>query len=834
MDADIAALEAGGLAPEDEFEMDEAMEDELFYGGAPMEAEAMDAAAPAAAPLPVPAAAPAPAPAPAPAAPPAPARYTIPVPTEDGELAMVRVLEARPRPKSAATDKAGSLLGRPFASLLDEVDRERTAARAAAPPPPRAEAPVASADAGRLWVDKYAPRAFRELLSEDRFNRQVLRWIKQWDPHVFGVQRPPAKAAARAPQPGRFTSPAKPWAGGRAEAAAEATRPEKQILLISGPPGLGKTTLAHVAARHAGYRPLEINASDERSAKVMRARVKEATDVQAVFGDRRPPLVVLDEIDGAMGGAEGSGAINELIRIASAGGARGGGGDGGDDDDGAGGGGGAAAARAAGLQRPVICICNDLHAPALRPLRAAAELVDFRAASNLQLAQRLKVVCEREGLDAEPHTLSTLATLAEHDVRTCLNTLQFLHAKLVRGGGRAELTEELLLSAPVGRKDVGKSLFQIWDSVFVVPTTRPARPLAPAADPASAGAAAEEGAAAALRRALHQADVPRVVDGLAENYLAVMSTDPQLTRTAAAADWLSFDDSLVGAQFNHGHFGLMAYHECTVVAFQQLCAVPFARHRQFAFPRAAAEHRAKKQKQTSLLRGWHAALAPTIAATYSTRTLLLEALTTLLRALSPTVRAASAHLLSTEERATLAELIDRMITFGLRVRQVVGDDGQYTHRLEPPLADLLCADDAGGAAGARRPAAGPEALPSTIRQLLATELNREVLRRQLAARGADGGAAADGTPRPREAATPAKPPPPRAAVSEAAKAKAAAAAQEPAVRLDMFGRPVAKKAARKRQATSEASPAARSSVRVKFHEGVTNAVRRTVYVSDLL
>ena len=92
MDADIAALEAGGLAPEDEFEMDEAMEDELFYGGAPMEAEAMDAAAPAAAPLPVPAAAPAPAPAPAPAAPPAPARYTIPVPTEDGELAMVRVL----------------------------------------------------------------------------------------------------------------------------------------------------------------------------------------------------------------------------------------------------------------------------------------------------------------------------------------------------------------------------------------------------------------------------------------------------------------------------------------------------------------------------------------------------------------------------------------------------------------------------------------------------------------------------------------------------------------------------------------------------------------------
>lgn len=33
-----------------------------------------------------------------------------------------------------------------------------------------------------------------------------------------------------------------------------------QILLISGPPGLGKTTLAHVVAKQAGYKVMEINA----------------------------------------------------------------------------------------------------------------------------------------------------------------------------------------------------------------------------------------------------------------------------------------------------------------------------------------------------------------------------------------------------------------------------------------------------------------------------------------------------------------------------------------------------------------------------------------------
>lgn len=32
-----------------------------------------------------------------------------------------------------------------------------------------------------------------------------------------------------------------------------------QVLLLCGPPGLGKTTLAHVAARHCGYRVVEVS-----------------------------------------------------------------------------------------------------------------------------------------------------------------------------------------------------------------------------------------------------------------------------------------------------------------------------------------------------------------------------------------------------------------------------------------------------------------------------------------------------------------------------------------------------------------------------------------------
>jgi chromosome transmission fidelity protein 18 len=46
--------------------------------------------------------------------------------------------------------------------------------------------------------------------------------------------------------------------------------------------GMGKTTLAHVVATHCGYRPFEINASDDRSAPALKDKMVSTCDP---FGD---------------------------------------------------------------------------------------------------------------------------------------------------------------------------------------------------------------------------------------------------------------------------------------------------------------------------------------------------------------------------------------------------------------------------------------------------------------------------------------------------------------------------------------------------------------------
>ncbi|KAJ3517397.1 hypothetical protein NLJ89_g519 [Agrocybe chaxingu] len=145
----------------------------------------------------------------------------------------------------------------------------------------------------QLWVDRYRPSKYTDLLGNERVARDAMTWIKRWDWCVFGKSR--GKKRSRD--------------GDENLELDEFHRPKEKILLLSGPPGFGKTTLAHVLARQAGYEVMEINASDARSGAVVEDRIRPTLEAGSKVGSSTPVLLVIDEIDGATGAGDSVGTV---------------------------------------------------------------------------------------------------------------------------------------------------------------------------------------------------------------------------------------------------------------------------------------------------------------------------------------------------------------------------------------------------------------------------------------------------------------------------------------------------------------------------------------------
>lgn len=62
-----------------------------------------------------------------------------------------------------------------------------------------------------------------------------------------------------------------------------------RAVMIHGPPGIGKTSAAHLVAKLEGYDVVESNASDTRSKKLLDASFPRDDDMNIFLTMRRPP-----------------------------------------------------------------------------------------------------------------------------------------------------------------------------------------------------------------------------------------------------------------------------------------------------------------------------------------------------------------------------------------------------------------------------------------------------------------------------------------------------------------------------------------------------------------
>ena len=275
--------------------------------------------------------------------------------------------------------------------------------QASSAPNPKPSCPEATRHGQRmLWTEKYRARKFTDLVGDERTHRDVLRWLKGWDPTVF-----PGSNGAKTKN--------------KSKEALEASSTHRKILLMAGPPGLGKTTLAHVCAKQAGYEVVEINASDERSKDGVKGRIRDSVGTENVKGVHmksasgtvrkagRPVCVVVDEVDGVVTGSSGGGGeggfIKALIDLVAL------------DQKNAsplGSTSGNAKRSQKGerfrILRPMILICNDVYHPALRPLRsgAIAEIIHIRKPPLDKVVARLRTVFEKEGVACDENGVRRL------------------------------------------------------------------------------------------------------------------------------------------------------------------------------------------------------------------------------------------------------------------------------------------------------------------------------------------------------------------------------------------------------------------------------------------
>eukprot|EP01084_Bolivina_argentea_P316637 548906_1 len=195
---------------------------------------------------------------------------------------------------------------------------------------------------------------------------------------------------------------------------------KKRGVLLSGQPGIGKTSAIHVVAKELGFSVLEFNASDTRSKKSLRNVVQESLNngrISDFFGvkngakmkkKKAKNLIIMDEVDGMSSGDRGG--IKELMGYIDK------------------------------SMIPMICICNDRNSQKVRSLAGHCLDLRFRKPTPYQIKNRLFAIARAEGFECDVPTIQKLAEGTNGDIRQMLHLLQFWSNGNHNGRGKQKLS----------------------------------------------------------------------------------------------------------------------------------------------------------------------------------------------------------------------------------------------------------------------------------------------------------------------------------------------------------------------------------------------------------
>ncbi|USZ72350.1 replication factor C large subunit [Natronosalvus halobius] len=233
------------------------------------------------------------------------------------------------------------------------------------------------------WTETYRPTTLSEVRGNDKARNKLEEWARTWDEH-------------------------------------------RKPVIVHGSPGIGKTSAAHALANDMGWPVMELNASDDRQADVIKRVAGEASKSGTLTGGsggRR--LVILDEADNFHGNADygGSREVTRVVKSAS---------------------------------QPIVLVANEFYDMS-NSLRNYCQTIEFRDVSARSIVPVLRDICRREGIEFEDDALRKIADATSGDLRSAVNDLQAV----------AEGSERLTVDDVVtSERDSTEGIFDFLDALI--------------------------------------------------------------------------------------------------------------------------------------------------------------------------------------------------------------------------------------------------------------------------------------------------------------------------------------------------------------------------------
>jgi len=281
-------------------------------------------------------------------------------------------MEGKPGPKILTEKEFLEIIGhQPFDAGKIEIDQPALAKPA--------DNPMSTVP--QLWVDKYEPTSLKDYVGNTATVRKVIEWLSRWK------NSKPSGGSKPSNYPGR---------GGNTEAKA---------ILLSGPPGIGKSLLARLACRETGFEAVEYNASDYRSKSAVELIGSTLSGASFTFAyshsEKHPKgkvglahqCLVMDECDGMSAGDRGGNqALIQLIKKSHI---------------------------------PVICICNDRMSPKVRSLANHCYDLKMVRPTRQEVIARSKQILNTEGMSSVPGiVVEQIVDGSDCDIRQVINQLE--------------------------------------------------------------------------------------------------------------------------------------------------------------------------------------------------------------------------------------------------------------------------------------------------------------------------------------------------------------------------------------------------------------------------